>query len=164
RIVNAALARIIALRFQGHQPVVVAHDGQPCDPRPPEGGRLVLGPAMRADVILDMVGTPGRSYAVTDDFYRGLAYTLLDLAYEPEKPGRQHPNPPPRLASNPVPEPDLTSAKRHEIALQGGMMGGMTMMRDMTGQAGGMMRGMGMMGQGGGMMRGMGMMGSSGAT
>jgi len=164
RIVNAALARIIALRFQGHQPVVVAHDGQPCDPHPPEGGRLVLGPAMRADVILDMMGTPDRSYAVTDDFYRDLAYKLLDLAYEPGKPGRQYPNPPPRLASNPVPEPDLTTAERHEIALQGGMMGGMEMM----GRDGGMMHGMGMMdgmmGQRGAMMRGMGMMGNSRAT
>jgi len=34
RLVNAALARIIGLRFGGHQPVVVAHDGQPARPRP----------------------------------------------------------------------------------------------------------------------------------
>src|SRR5215472_6829887 len=122
RIVNAALARIIALRFQGHQPVVVAHDGQPCDPHPPEGGRLVLGPAMRADVIIDMIGVPGRRYAVTDDFYRGLAYRLLEITYGPGKPHREQSSPPPRLPPNALPEPDLTTAERHEIALQGGMM------------------------------------------
>src|SRR5439155_7152875 len=83
RLVNAALARIVALRFDGHQPVIVAYDGQPCDPHPPEDGRLVLGPAMRADLILEMEGAPGRSYAVTDDFYRDLTYKLLDHAYEP---------------------------------------------------------------------------------
>ena len=32
RIVNATLARIMGLRFEGHRPVVVAHDGQPCEP------------------------------------------------------------------------------------------------------------------------------------
>ncbi|HKD74707.1 MAG TPA: multicopper oxidase domain-containing protein, partial [Ktedonobacterales bacterium] len=166
RIVNAGLARIIALRFQGHQPVVIANDGQPCDPHPPEGGRLVLGPAMRADIIIDMMGSPGRSYAVTDDFYHGLAYKLVELAYGPEKPDHAHPNPSLRLPSNPLPEPDLT--KRHEVALQGGMMGGMAVMGGTMGQSAGMMRGMGMMGsmmrQGSGMMRGMGAMGNGGAT
>ena len=38
RLVNGALARIMALRFEGHRPVVVAIDGQPCDPHEPEGG------------------------------------------------------------------------------------------------------------------------------
>src|SRR6266478_3781246 len=68
RIVNAMLARILGLRFAEHRPVVVAYDGQPCDPHPLDGDRLVLGPAMRADLILDMAGAPGRSYAVIDDF------------------------------------------------------------------------------------------------
>ena len=86
RIVNAALARIVGLRFEGHKPVVVAHDGQPCDPHSPEGGRVVLGPAMRADLILDMTGTPGETYRVTDDFYNDLAYKLVDLAYDTADP------------------------------------------------------------------------------
>src|SRR5437016_14349839 len=59
RLVNAALARILALRFDGHQPVLVANDGQPCEPHPLEDGRLLLGPAMRADLILDMAGETG---------------------------------------------------------------------------------------------------------
>src|SRR5439155_5953267 len=90
-----------------------------------EDGRLVLGPAMRADLILEMEGAPGRSYAVTDDFYRDLTYKLLDLAYEPGEPIRAHPDAPPRLPANPLPEPNLAAAERHEITLQGGMMGGM---------------------------------------
>jgi FtsP/CotA-like multicopper oxidase with cupredoxin domain len=135
RIVNAMLARIIALRFAEHRPVVVAYDGQPCDPHPLDGDRFVLGPAMRADLILDMAGTPGRSYAVIDDFYRDLAYKLVDLAYDSGTATREHPpDAPPILPANPLPEPDLAAAARHDIALQGGMMGGMRMM------------GMGMMG------------------
>jgi FtsP/CotA-like multicopper oxidase with cupredoxin domain len=132
RIVNAALARILALRFAGHRPVVVAYDGQPCEPHSPEGGRLLLGPAMRADLIIDMQGKPGSKYPVVDDFYRDLEYKLLDFAYGPEKPVGDHPpGSPPSLPANPLPEPDLGAAARHQITLQGGMMGGMGMMRMM---------------------------------
>jgi len=137
RLVNAMLARILGLRFADHRPVVVAYDGQPCDPHPLEDDRLVLGPGMRADLILDMVGTPGRSYAVIDDFYRDLAYKLVDLAYDSVRATRERPpDAPPILPANPLPEPDLAAAARHEVALQGGMMGGMRIM------------GMGMMGSG----------------
>ncbi len=42
--------------------MVMAIDGQPCEPHEPEGGRVLLGPAMRVDVTLDMQGEPGRRY------------------------------------------------------------------------------------------------------
>jgi FtsP/CotA-like multicopper oxidase with cupredoxin domain len=128
RLLNASLARIMALRFEDHRPVIVAIDGQPCDPHEPDNGRLVLGPAMRLDVSLDMQGEPGHRYAVVDDFYDDLAYTLTNLAYE-EAPLRAHP-PDASLAlpRNPLPEPDLATAIRYEIELQGGMMGGGMMM------------------------------------
>ena len=84
---------------------------------------------------------PGSRHAVADDFYGdGSAYALLDVAYESGPPLREHVlDAPVRLPANPLPEPDLASAERHVIALQGGMMGGMGMM------GGGMMGG-GMMG------------------
>src|SRR5439155_20189742 len=95
----------------------------------------------------------GQSYRVIDDFYQDLAYKLVDLAYDPGKPAREpSSDAPPKLPANPLPEPDLAAAERHEIVLQGGMMGGMGMMG-----GGGMMRD-------GGMMRGMGMMGGDGAV
>ena len=109
---------------------------------PPDGGRVMLGPAMRADLILDMNGTPGQTYRVIDDFYPDFAYKLADLAYDPGKPARDpRSDAPPKLPTNPLPEPDLAAAERHQIALQGGMMGGMGMM----GRSG-MMGGMGTMG------------------
>lgn len=129
RLVNAALARIMALRFEGHRPVIVAIDGQPCEPHEPPEGRLLLGPAMRVDVVLDMQGEPGRRYRVIDDFYQDLSYWLTHLAYDEMPPIRSHP-PDAVLAlpHNPLPEPDLASAERHELRLQGGMMGGGAMM------------------------------------
>jgi FtsP/CotA-like multicopper oxidase with cupredoxin domain len=136
RLVNGALARIMALRFEGHRPVVVAIDGQPCDPHEPIDGRLLLGPAMRIDVILDMQGEPGRRYRVVDDFYDEQTYWLTQLAYDEQPPVRAHPlDASLRLPGNPLPAPDLAHAERHELALQGGMMsgGGMGMMGGMMG-------------------------------
>lgn len=155
RLINAAPARIMALRFEGHHPVVVAIDGQPCDPHEPEGNRLLLGPAMRIDVILDMQGEPGRRYAVTDDFYDGLSYTLTRLAYADGSPVRAHTlDAPLILPRNPVPEPDLGTAERHELKLQGGMMNGGMMSSMGNMMNGGMMNGRmmdgGMHGMGGG--------------
>jgi FtsP/CotA-like multicopper oxidase with cupredoxin domain len=129
RLVNASLARIMSLRFEGHRPVIVALDGQPCDPHEPKDGYLTLGPAMRADIMLDMQGEPGRRYAVIDDFYDDLAYTLTSFAYDEQPPIRvRPPGAPLSLPRNPVPEPDLATAERYDIELQGGMMGGGMMM------------------------------------
>jgi FtsP/CotA-like multicopper oxidase with cupredoxin domain len=139
RLINAAAARIMALRFVGHEPLIIALDGQPVEPHAPEGGRVVLGPAMRTDVVIDMTGRRGQRYAVMDDFYPDLAYRLVDLSYADEPPIRTQPSEAiVRLPPNPVPEPDLASAERYPIVLGGGMPG--------------MMGGGGMMGNGGGMM------------
>ncbi|WP_373419865.1 multicopper oxidase family protein [Sinorhizobium sp. GL28] len=136
RLVNGALARIMALRFEGHRPMIVAIDGQPCDPHEPEGGRILLGPAMRIDIMLDMQGEPGRYYAVVDDFYDDLSYQLTQLAYDEKPPLRAHPlDGPLGLPRNPLPEPDFAAAERHDLTLQGGMMGG-GMMTGMGGMMG----------------------------
>ncbi|WP_395020079.1 multicopper oxidase family protein [Dongia sp.] len=124
RLINASLARIMALRIEGHRPVVVAFDGQPCEPHAPEMGRLLLGPAMRIDVIIDLDGEPGRRYAVVDDFYDGLAYDLTHLAYSQAAALPRRSTEPPVLPPNPLPEPDLAAADQYALKLQGGMMGG----------------------------------------
>jgi FtsP/CotA-like multicopper oxidase with cupredoxin domain len=134
RLINAANARVFGLRFTGHQPMVIAYDGQPVAPHAPPPGAVILGPAMRMDLIIDMTGRPGERFQIVDDFYRGLAYRLVDLVYGDE-PVRERPlDSPIELAANTMPEPDLGSAERHEVLLNGGMMG-MMMMRE---------RGMGM--------------------
>lgn len=126
RLINAANARTFALEFQGHRPRIIALDGQPVAPHAPAGGRIVLGAAMRADIILDMEGAPGKKFAVIDRFYRRQEFHLLDLAYENSPPIRSHPlDAPIRLADNTMPEPDLAAARRHEIIFGGGMMGSM---------------------------------------
>jgi len=152
RLLNAAIARIMALRFEGHSPIIVALDGQPCDPHEPTDGRIVLGPAMRADVMLDMRGEPGRVYQVIDEFYDRLSYALVRLAYDPAPPLRPHPlDATLRLPANPVPRPELATALIHEVRMQGGMMGagGMGGMMGMAGDAGWAINGQSMTGDGG---------------
>ena len=146
RLVNVSLARIMGLRFEGHDPLVVAIDGQPCEPHRPEDGRLLLGPAMRIDLMIDMTGVPGGRYRVTDDFYKGLEYELLVLAYSDEAPLRTTFPEPIALPLNPLPEPDLSAPDRHDLTLEGGMM---SRMKEAGGMGRGMMQGMGgMMGMG----------------
>ena len=124
RIVNGALARIFSLRLEGHRPQIIAIDGEPCEPHEPEGGRLLLGPAMRLDVIVDMQGDPGRVYDVIDDYYDGLSYRLTGFAYSAEAPVRANPvDSTIVLPANPLPEPAMADAKRLELVVQGGMMG-----------------------------------------
>jgi FtsP/CotA-like multicopper oxidase with cupredoxin domain len=146
RLINAANARIFGLEFAGHRPVVIAHDGQPVEPHDVPDGRVILGPAMRVDLILDMAGAPGERFTVVDSFYDGLAYRLVDIAYEATPLRPRPPEAPVALAANTMPEPDIAGAERHEVTFGGGMMGGM-----MGGMSGGMMgdmMGRGMMGGG----------------
>jgi FtsP/CotA-like multicopper oxidase with cupredoxin domain len=161
RLINAAPARIFGLEFKDHSPLVIALDGQPIEPHTPEGGRIVLGPAMRTDLVLDMMGEPGRAGPVVDSFYEGLSYELVELSYSREPPLRSQLLPPTaKLPRNTMPEPDLQKAQRHNVTLTGGMMGGMGMSGGMGGMMGngggmdGMMRGMGRGGGMGGMMGG----------
>lgn len=136
RLVNAASARIFGLDFRGHEPLVIALDGHPVAPHRPEGGRVVLGPAMRADLLLDASGEPGRAYPVVDDFYRQRSYRLLDLRYAKDSlRGGRAGGAPPALAPNTMPEPDLERAERHRVVFGGGMMGNMPMTGMMAGAA-----------------------------
>jgi FtsP/CotA-like multicopper oxidase with cupredoxin domain len=123
RLVNAANARIFGLRFDGHRPLVVAIDGQPVAPHEPERDTVVLAPGMRVDLLLDATGRPGERHAIGDVFYPRAAYDLLRLVYD-EGSTRGMPLPPPEaIGSNPLAEPELASAQRHELRFEGGMHG-----------------------------------------
>jgi FtsP/CotA-like multicopper oxidase with cupredoxin domain len=133
RLINGAAARIFALSFAGHTPWLIALDGHPITPRPSQ--RVVLGPGMRADLLLDCAQAPGSRHRVTDDFYARRAYRLLDLQYTTDAPLRDAFTAPARLAANPVAEPDLAAAQRHVVRFEGGMMGRMPSGREHRGMA-----------------------------
>jgi len=124
RLANTANARIFALRFPGLQPRVVATDGHGIEPHEPADGRVVLGPGMRADLMLDCLGKPGDRVRVIDDFYPRQTYRLVDIVYGQEPPLRGSSlMESVALKPNPVPQPRIADAERHRIEFGGGMMG-----------------------------------------
>ena len=133
RLVNASNARIYGLKFEGHAPWIIALDGQPVEPRQPAQGRVVLGPAQRADLILDCAGAPGSVHRVVDDFYARRAYRLLELRYAGEPAHARVAPPVPNLSPNPLAQPDIAKAGRHRVVFGGGMMGAMPSQREHRG-------------------------------
>ncbi len=138
RLINTANARIFGLDFGTLRPRIIAYDGQPVPPHEPQSGLVILGPAMRKDIIIDMVGEPDQSVPIIDRFYPSQAYRLINVVYLDKPPLRTRPlTSSIHLPANTMPEPDIERAERHDVEFGGGMMGGMS---------GGMMDG-GMMGR-----------------
>jgi FtsP/CotA-like multicopper oxidase with cupredoxin domain len=54
RLINASNGRIVPMRIEGRNSIVIALDGQPSEPFDPAEGLIVLAPSGRADVVLDM--------------------------------------------------------------------------------------------------------------
>jgi FtsP/CotA-like multicopper oxidase with cupredoxin domain len=131
RLINASNARIYGLEFEGHEPWIIALDGQPTVARPAK--RVVLGPGMRADLILDCAGKAGSAHRVIDSFYRQRAYELLKLQYAGERPLRESFPPVPALPPNPIARPNIEKAQRHRIVFGGGMMGALPSQREHRG-------------------------------
>ena len=121
RLINAASARIFELGIAGHTMNVVAYDGQAVDPHVVD--RLLLGPGMRTDVVIDFLHASGGSFAVTDGHRRSLG-SVATFAYSQSKPLRGKALAAPmRLTPNELPEPQLAKASDHYVMFQGGMRG-----------------------------------------
>lgn len=126
RLLNAANARIFGLEFGGHAPSVIALDGHPVEPHTPAGGKVVLGPGQRADVILDCEAKPGAVFTISDTYFPRFAYEFAKIVYLDAPPLRAQPlDAPVRLAPNPLAEPDIRAAHRHKVVIEGGAMGRM---------------------------------------
>ena len=117
RLINTATARIFPVRISGGAGKVVAHDGMPLA-APEPLGELVLAPAQRTDVILDVAGS--------------VTFSLLTRRepYELGKIEAEGANPTPiktpiaPLPPHAAPAPDRKKARRLTLAMQGGAMGG----------------------------------------
>src|SRR3546814_18126781 len=83
---------------------------------------------MRADVILDLTGKAGSRVSVVDRFYEGLDYRLIDLAYDDTILRDHRHDWAMALPANPLSEPDLYTAFRHDGAFNGGLMTGVDTM------------------------------------
>lgn len=124
RLINAANSRIFRLDVEGHQPTLIALDGQPVRPRPLPAEGLWLAPGQRADLILDLDGKPGDRAAVRTHLREG-PYTMARLDYDSKQRRRESPlDAPIALAANHLPQGlHVDSALRSALLMQGGAMG-----------------------------------------
>ena len=123
RLINACTGRILTVGAQGLDGWVVALDGMPLDsPEPLD--RIVLAPAQRADLLVDVTAAAGED-AFLISFERSGGYAL---AVMPVAAGTRaaRPDPAPPLSPNDIlPLGDLADALLAPMRITGGAMGGM---------------------------------------
>lgn len=116
RLINAATNRVFALSITGVAGAVVALDGMALSaPRPL--GDLVMAPAQRVDVIVDVTGPVGFDMTTRQGPYR-----LADLSVSGVNETRQS-APVPALAPHDLPAPG-TPDRHLTLNMVGGAMGG----------------------------------------
>lgn len=116
RLINAATNRIFPVAISGVAGQIVALDGMAlAEPRPL--AEIVLAPAQRADVIVDITGPVG-----IDMVSRQGAFRLADLTVKGSNTTRQ-PTPILPLASHGLPQPSAPS-QHLTLTMQGGAMSG----------------------------------------
>lgn len=64
RVANATPARLMIASVEGAAPLVIAVDGQPCEPFEPVRDTIPIGPAARFELMLDLPDTPGEARLV----------------------------------------------------------------------------------------------------
>jgi len=123
RLINVANANIFAVRFTGHRATIIAVDGQPASPHEAPEGLVVLGPAQRADVIIDAMGEPG-STAKIEMLMSRRVETVGRIVYSKQTPLRREPlDGPILLPPNPLTTRlDLDNAVDIDLPMEGGAM------------------------------------------
>ena len=117
RLINAATARIFPVTIGGGTGKVVAHDGMPLS-EPAPLGELLLAPAQRTDVILDVAGPISFALRTDQD-----PYGLGTIAVRGSNPAPTDAPIVPLPAAD-IPAPDRNGTTRLTLIMQGGAMGG----------------------------------------
>ena len=121
RLINAANARIFGLRLDGLEGWRVALDGMPLAAPEEVTGEIVLAPAQRVDLIVDVTGEEAALLRLDDDeaWRPQVVFPVSGTASAARR------GPPGALPPNPDTDPpDLTDATRLDMAMEGGAMAG----------------------------------------
>jgi FtsP/CotA-like multicopper oxidase with cupredoxin domain len=120
RLVNVANARFMFISFDGFKPLIMAIDGQPCDPFEPVRRTIPVGPGARFDLMFDL---PDSESDAAKIILRGMNEPDRDLCVlktqGTKRPAR------PAIASLPLnpllpAEIPLARAKKVDIVVEGG--------------------------------------------
>lgn len=125
RLINAANARVFVLGLVGLGGWIMAHDGMPLSRPEPVGDVLILAPAQRVDLIVDVVADEGESaHVVRIEGNDGFSQAELRVTGVETRARRAAPGP---LPPNPRMEvPGIEGARRLRLVMEGGAMGRMT--------------------------------------
>jgi len=123
RLANTANSRILQLRIQGAATQLIAYDGQPLETaRSLDNDYLMLPPAGRADLIIDITGKPGSQAVIAET--ANTRIPLIQLQTHARQVRRNTPlTKRVTLPSNELPEPDLKNAQVFDLDISGGAMG-----------------------------------------
>jgi FtsP/CotA-like multicopper oxidase with cupredoxin domain len=126
RCVSAANARVMAFEFPGLTARVIALDGQPLENPKILDSPLILAPAQRADLVIDMPGTPATF--IINEVSVGDPIVAAELVVSGDALADRKNAAPLILPSNPLAQhqPDIENALHIDLLMQGGAMGGMT--------------------------------------
>jgi len=123
RLVNTCNSRILNLRIEDLPIKLIALDGQAVQPFDLKDGRLTLAPAQRADLLVDMMGEPGRKVALTEVTRQ--RFVIGHFFYDPSAAKRDKPlTSTVELAAANIPAPELASPQDVELVMTGGAMSG----------------------------------------
>ncbi|WP_068113567.1 multicopper oxidase family protein [Tropicimonas marinistellae] len=123
RLINVANAKIFELELRGLEGWVVALDGMPLDSPIRISERLLLAPAQRADLIVDVTAEPGaEAHLVRFEGDEGYSQVLFSVR---EKASDSRRDPPLPLPPNPdMAVTDLDDAMQSQLRMEGGAMRG----------------------------------------
>ena len=123
RLINAATARIMPLRLVGLPMTLIALDGHPVAPRTVE--EVLLAPAQRADVVVDIPADLSKDVAIQMDVARGDWVDIGSLVDggDPARAAQDGPVRP--LPPTTGPTLDLAAAQDEVLRMEGGAMGKM---------------------------------------
>lgn len=123
RLINAANARVFQLQLAGLEGWMVALDGMPLPEPRPVLEAFLLGPAQRADLIVDVTAEAGEAaHLVSRERDEGFALVTFPVTAQDATVRRAAPVP---LPANPVARPDPGAATALDLRMEGGAMGGM---------------------------------------
>ncbi|MEL6452743.1 MAG: multicopper oxidase family protein [Pseudomonadota bacterium] len=124
RLINTATGRVMPLALPGLSPRLIALDGHPVQPRAVD--TVLLGPAQRADVVIDMPTASVETLPLLLDPGRGdwaeiAAFTPTGAPLAPMKADVR-----PLPAWGTLSAPNLSDPQREVLLMEGGAMRGMT--------------------------------------